>query len=173
MRASSTGEVRAHGRAIFDPARSQNHGGYPLLLPGLVNGAWTVGGGERPIVPALIAIGFGALSIGIVWSGISALARDGRGWLSGLLLLATPSFLHLFPDQTADIPIALYILTTVALLQFAEAWPEVRRPMLVLAGLSAGFAAWTKNEGLLFVVAVLGSHLVDTGAAASLARPSD
>ena len=144
---------------IFDPVLSQNNGGgYPFLLPGLVNGAWTVVGNELPIVPALLAIGFGALSIGIVWSGVSALARDERGCLSGLLLLATPSFLLLFPDQTADIPIALYILTTVALLQFAEAWPEVRRPMLVLAGLSAGFAAWTKNEGLLFVVAVLGSR---------------
>jgi hypothetical protein len=55
------------------------------------------------------------------------------------------------------------MLATVALLQFAEAWREVRRPMLVLAGLSAGFAAWTKNEGLLFVVAVLGSHLVTLG----------
>ena len=146
-------------RGIFDPALSQSNGGYPLLLPGLVNGAWTLVGDERPLVPAVLAIGFGALSIGIVWSGVSALARDERGLLSGLLLLATPSFLLLFPDQTADIPIALYILTTVALLQFAEAWPEVRRPMLVLAGLSAGFAAWTKNEGLLFVVAVLGSRL--------------
>jgi len=147
-------------RGIFDPSLSQSNGGYPLLLPGLVNGAWTLVGDERPLVPAVLAIGFGALSIGIVWSGVSALARDERGLLSGLLLLTTPSFLLLFPDQTADIPIALYILTTVALLQFAEAWREVRRPMLVLAGLSAGFAAWTKNEGLLFVVAVLGSHVV-------------
>jgi hypothetical protein len=146
-------------KGIFVPGTWTN-GGYPLLLPGLVNGAWTLVGGERPIIPALLAIGFGALSIGIVWSGVSALARDERGWLSGLLLLATPSFLYLFPDQTADIPIALYMLATVALLQFAEAWREVRRPLLVLAGLSAGFTAWTKNEGLLFVVAVLGSHLL-------------
>jgi dolichyl-phosphate-mannose-protein mannosyltransferase len=145
-------------KGIFAPVTWSN-GGYPLLLPGVVNGAWTLVGGERPIIPALLAIGFGALSIGIVWSGVSALARDERGWLSGLLLLGTPSFLHLIPDQTADIPIALYMLATVALLQFAEAWREVRRPMLVLAGLSAGFAAWTKNEGLLFVVAVLGSRL--------------
>ena len=42
---------------IFDPAVT--NGGYPLLLPGLVNGAWTVVGDERPIVPALLAIGFG------------------------------------------------------------------------------------------------------------------
>jgi|RhiMethySRZTD1v2_1073278.scaffolds.fasta_scaffold17457_4 hypothetical protein len=146
-------------KGIFAPVTWSN-GGYPLLLPGLVNGAWTLVGDERPIIPAMLAIAFGALSIGIVWSGVSALARDERGWLSALVLLATPSFLYLFPDQTADIPIALYMLATMALLQFAEAWREVRRPMLVLAGLSAGFAAWTKDEGLLFVVAVLGSHLV-------------
>src|SRR5262249_37244153 len=32
--------------------------------------------------------------------------------------------------------------------------------MLVLAGLSSGFAAWTKNEGLLFVIVVLVTYLV-------------
>ena len=59
---------------------------------------------NAPIIPALLAIGFGALSIGIVWSGVSALARDERGWLSGLLLLATPSFLVLVSGSNSRHP---------------------------------------------------------------------
>jgi len=109
---------------------------------------------------AVLGIVLAALAFGILCSAVSALARDERGWLSGLILLATPSFLFYAAVQAADIPMALYILITVALLQFADAWPQLRQPMLILAGLSAGFAGWTKNEGLLFVLAVLGSHLL-------------
>jgi hypothetical protein len=140
----------------FAPSVAENE--YPLLLPGLVSGAWTIAGTESPVIPAVFAILFAGLSIGIVCTAISALAKDERGWLAALLLLATPSFLLIAALQTADVPIALYTLTTVVLLQFADAWPDVKRPMLVLAGLSAGFAAWTKNEGLLFVIAVFSSH---------------
>jgi hypothetical protein len=153
-RGSSTGWM-----AMFDPALSGNQPEYPLLLPGLVSGSWTIAGTESSLIPALLAIGFAVLSIGILCTAISALAGDERGWLAGLLLLATPGFLQWASSQTADIPIALYILITVVLLQFAEAWPQVKQPMFILAGLSAGLAAWTKNEGLLFVVAVLASHV--------------
>ncbi|MEA2658068.1 MAG: hypothetical protein QOF64_653, partial [Candidatus Binatota bacterium] len=75
-------------------------------------------------------------------------------------LLVTPSFLLYSSAQMADIPLSLYILTTVVLLQFAEAWPDVKSTMLALAGLSTGFAAWTKNEGLLLVIAVFVSHWI-------------
>jgi hypothetical protein len=151
-------------REIFGPAMSGSQRDYPLLLPGLISGAWTIAGTGSPLIPAVLAIAFAALSVGIVCSAVSALATDERGLLAGLLLLATPGFLLTAAFQAADIPIALYILTTAVLLQFAEAWPEIKRPMLVLAGLSAGFAAWTKNEGLLFVVAVFGSYVVSFAA---------
>jgi hypothetical protein len=145
---------------LFVPALSWSQNDYPLLVPGLISGAWTITGAERPWMPVVVGIVCAALLIGILCSAVSALSRDERGWLAGLVLLATPSFLLYSVVQAADIPLALYILITVALLQFADAWPQVRQPMLVLAGLSAGFAAWTKNEGLLFVLAVLASHLL-------------
>jgi hypothetical protein len=87
------------------------------------------------------------------------LAQDQRGFFAALLLLGTPTFLLNASLQGADIPIGLYMLTTVVLLQFADAWPDVKRPLQILAGLSAGLAAWTKNEGLLFILAVFASHL--------------
>ena len=54
-------------------------------------------------------------------------------------------------SQCADIPLAFYVLATVALITRAFETPSERLPWL-LAGVSAGLAAWTKNEGMLFLV---------------------
>jgi hypothetical protein len=75
-------------------------------------------------------------------------------------VLATPGFLLLSSAQMADVPLSAYMLSTCILLQFSATWPQARGAMLVLAGLSAGFAAWTKNEGMLFVVALLAATVI-------------
>jgi len=103
---------------------------------------------------------FALLTIGIVSFATSTILGDQRGWFAGLILLATPSFLLLSSNQMADIPLSLYILTSIVCLRLAESWPEVKSQMLALAGLAAGFAAWTKDEGLLFAIAVLVSQLI-------------
>jgi hypothetical protein len=144
---------------LFDAALFWSHPNYPLLLPALVHGMWTIAGSEQQWIPAFLAGSFTFLTIGTVGGAISILSRDQRGALAGLVLLATPSFVIAASAQTADIPVALYILTTVVLLRFSEEWPSVRTPMLALAGLSAGLAAWTKNEGLVVVAALFATHL--------------
>jgi hypothetical protein len=53
-----------------------------------------------------------------------------------------------------DIPVAYYLLCTVALLYLSGRKPE-RRSLPALAGVSAGMACWTKNEGILFLAAVV------------------
>jgi hypothetical protein len=139
---------------------SQND--YPLLVPGSIAGIWKMMGFEHPVVPSVVGVVFGLLALGILCSSVSALARDQRGWMAGILLVATPSFITSTSVQGADIPLSMYILITIVLLQFARVWPEVKTAMLLLAGLSAGFACWTKNEGSLFVVVVFGSHFLAT-----------
>ena len=53
-----------------------------------------------------------------------------------------------------DVPLSFYILATLALLCLQDRHPEDLR-FSALAGLMAGFAAWTRNEGMIFVVAML------------------
>jgi hypothetical protein len=53
-----------------------------------------------------------------------------------------------------DVPLSFYILATLALLCLQDRYPEDLR-FSALAGLMAGFAAWTRNEGFIFVVAML------------------
>ncbi len=47
-----------------------------------------------------------------------------------------------------------FFLPTVLLLALYDAGDQPQRGLLFLAGLTAGLAAWTKNEGLLFVIVI-------------------
>ena len=55
-------------------------------------------------------------------------------------------------------PLCFFILSTVVLICLYAA--QEKSGLLVLAGLTAGLAAWTKNEGDLFVVAILAGMLL-------------
>jgi hypothetical protein len=145
---------------LFGSGMAWSHPDYPLLLPGLVAGSWTILGAEAPLVPALLSSVFGLLSVSLLTSAMLAITKDARGWLTGLILLATPSFLLQSAHQTADIPLAAYILSTIVALQLAERWRDCRRELLFIAGFAAGLAAWTKNEGLLFIVVLVASLCV-------------
>lgn len=145
---------------LFDPVLKWSQNQYPLLLPGFVSGTWTIVGADEQWIPALIASLFTALTIGITGAGVSVVAGSARGGAAALVLLATPSLLLHTAGQMADIPLSVYILTAVVLLRFSLTWPEWTTPLLVCAGLSAGFAAWTKMEGLIFAIVLLGSPLV-------------
>ena len=147
---------------VFATTLGWSQNDYPLLVPGSIAGVWKVMGAEYSFVPSVVGVVFGFLTLAILCSSVSALARDQRGWMAGILLVATPSFITSTSVQGADIPLSMYILITVVLLQFAQVWPEVKTQLLLLAGLAAGFAGWTKNEGSLFVVVVFGAHFLAT-----------
>ena len=49
---------------------------------------------------------------------------------------------------------SFFVLATLGLLCLQERYPEDLR-FTILAGLTAGFTAWTKNEGALFLVALI------------------
>jgi hypothetical protein len=53
-------------------------------------------------------------------------------------------------------------LSTLALMSMQEVWADARDRLLVLAGVTAGLAAWTKNEGVLFCIIVIGTYAYAT-----------
>ena len=69
-------------------------------------------------------------------------------------MLGTASFVALSAALYGDVPLSFYILATFALLCLQDRHPEDLR-FSALAGLMAGFAAWSRNEGMIFVVAVI------------------
>jgi len=126
------------------------HPDYPLLLPAAVARGWSYAGEETTFVPRLIAILFGAATVGLLMSTLTRLRGTSQGYLGGLVLLATPYFLELTTDQYADVPLAFFYLASAAFLEIQDRQGGgIRLPLL--AGLFTALAAWTKNEGVLFL----------------------
>ena len=143
----------ANWQAAFSPLLSwEFHPDYPILLPMNTAMAWFQVSRETPYVPAIQAALFTLSGAGLLWSALHAV----RGWsqaaLAALILLSTPLFVLVGVWQLADIPLATLILAACILISLYFLHPDEKRGFLTLAGLSAGLTAWTKNEGLLFLV---------------------
>lgn len=127
-----------------------NHADYPFLLTAGVARAWSFIGSETVLVPALQA-GFYALSlIGVVFFGVAKQRGWGQAALAGIALTSPPIFVLLSGWQIADVPLALWMTVTILLLNRIALTPSVSITpgQLALFGLASGLAAWTKNEGI-------------------------
>lgn len=131
------------------------HTDYPLLLPASVARGWHYLGFETTVLPGLLALAFTLATVGLLSSAIACLRGTSQGILAGLVLLGTPFFIQLGTWQYADIPLSFYILATLVLVCLHDGSPGARPALLTLAGSMAGFAAWTKNEGMLFLGSVV------------------
>ena len=136
-----------------------NHTDYPLLLPLNVTLGWLALGSDSTLVPACFALLFTCFTAGLLTFSLAALGASHRGYTAGIILLGTPCFVFLGADQIADIPMSFYVLSCLVLLHLADRVVAQRFRLLMLAGFAAGLAAWTKNEGLLFLPAVMTSRI--------------
>jgi len=137
-----------------------SHPDYPLLLPAAIAHFWTYLGRDDPRVPAIIGLFFTFATVGVVFSALSILRGRAQAMLGTIALLATPSFIEQGAWQYADIPLSFFYLATIVLLclhdeRAQEASAPPLSGLLALAGVAAGFAAWTKNEGVLFLGAII------------------
>lgn len=141
----------SQSQAILSP----QHPDYPLLLPLNVARCWNHVGTETTIVPIMLAWFFTFASIGLIVSSLSALRNRAQGYLGGLVLIGLPVFIEIGAWQYADVPLALCFLMTLVLFSFYDTSSDKQIGLLILAGISAGLAAWTKNEGWLFILALM------------------
>ena len=151
-----------HWRDVFSAPFEWAGPDYPLLWSAAIAGCWTLVGSETLIVPVLVAMLFTLATVGVVVSSISSLRGKTQGMLAGLVLLCTPYFITHGADQYSDIPIGYFYLSTLALLTLQDELWEKSKGLLILAGLMAGLTAWTKNEGLLFIIIVIAARFAVT-----------
>jgi hypothetical protein len=144
----------AFWRDAFSNDLSWSHLDYPLLLPGLVALCWKLAGQESSDAPIAIAFLFALGTTGVLAGALGVLRGKTHALLAGILLTGTASFVALSAALYGDVPLSFYILATLALLCLQDRYPEDLR-FSAVAGLMAGFAAWTRNEGMIFVVALL------------------
>jgi hypothetical protein len=128
---------------------------YPLLLPAMIAHCWKFIGQDILAVQILVAMLFMVGTVGLLSSSVSVLRGSAQGYLSGIVLLGTPFFIKHVANQYADVPIGFYYLAAIVFFCLHDSMSSPAKSMLVLAGTAAGFASWTKNEGLLFIAAIL------------------
>src|SRR5258708_3910547 len=143
----------------FSSQLAWSHPDYPLLLPGIVATLWTLAHTESTAAPIGVAFLFGLGAAGILTSTLGILRGKAQAFTGGILLIGTVSFTGNAANQYADIPLSFAILASLALLCLQDRYPEDLR-FSILAGLTAGFAAWTKNEGLMFLCILVVARVI-------------
>ena len=144
---------------VFSSQMPNAHPDYPLLVPSIVAMCWTLARAESISVPIAVAFLFTLGASGLLISSIGILRGKTQAFVAGILVLATSSFVQLGAMQYADVPLSFYILATLALFCLQDRFPN-DLGFSIAAGLTAGFAPWSKNEGWLFLAAVLLARLI-------------
>lgn len=161
LRARSIARAGAAFRSAFSPELVfWAHQDYPWMLPGMVAQGFLASGTESPAVPVAIAGALAALAVGLLVAALGHLRGMQWGLLGGLALVSTPCFVTFAANQQSDVPMGTMLLLATVLL--ALALEDERRPakLFALAGLSASMAAWTKNEGALYTLALAAALLL-------------
>ncbi|MBI4473578.1 MAG: hypothetical protein HY646_12995, partial [Acidobacteria bacterium] len=129
------------------------HSDYPFLLPAVIAGGWVLTESDTTTIPTALGFFFTAGIMALLIGSACVLQKSWRGLAAGLAVAAMPDFLLHGSYQHADVPLGFYFLLTLVFVQFSDRFNS--RSALFAAGLSASLAAWTKNEGLLFVLVLV------------------
>lgn len=148
----------SHWRDGYSTLIPWSHPDYPPLLPAAIAHFWTYLDNNSTAIPLAVGLAFTVATVGLLYSSLGVTRGRNAAMLGTLTLTSTPFFIEQGAAQYADIPLSFFFLATLVLLD--RGWSTGSRRVLSLAGLAAGFAAWTKNEGLLFLLsAIIGQAL--------------
>ncbi len=128
---------------------TRTHPDYPLGTSSLIARAWVYNGRDfSAAVPLAAAIAYSLATLLVLGGALARRRGHTLALVAVCVLLSSTGWLWETVSQYADIPLALYMLAAGALLLAGESAAP-------LAGVLAGLAAWTKNEGLVFAFALL------------------
>ncbi len=137
-------------QGMFSPKLFWAHTDYPLLFPGILAWGWSWLGHESLLWSPLVSLGFYvSCTMLLVWY-LSAYVSWTTGWIGGTFFLVLMPYLRWSIYQYADVPLTFFI--TACGLTLMAALRSDQKKIFIISGLLGGFAAWTKNEGLLFIV---------------------
>ncbi len=128
----------------------QFHPDYPLLTPLSISRAWLFMNDEVQKAVILLAGLFTFGSIGLISAAIGKIKSLSHGMLAGLLLAGTGMYIYNGAILFADVPQSFFVLSAVVMAYIAITESTGKPGLAILAGLSAGYAGWVKNEGLMF-----------------------
>ncbi|MBU0993164.1 MAG: glycosyltransferase family 39 protein [Proteobacteria bacterium] len=138
------------------------HTDYPLLIPAAISRIWGYIGSDTLHAPMIVAFLFTFSTVGLIVSAMILIKNRNHGYVTGLILLSLTFFTIHGAGQVADVPFGFFVLSTMVLFFLKDKLPEKSAVFCFLAGMMAGLSAWTKNEGLLFIIIILFSHFIVT-----------
>jgi len=144
----------ADWRNAFSGVLQYSHRDYPLLLPLSIAGSWILTGRETLGEAATLSFLFTLAIIVLLASSLGTLRSRGQGYVAGLLLMSSALFIPEGASQLADVPAGFFYLAAAVSVALYHSSTTSDSRLLALAGLAASLAAWTKNEGILFLVAM-------------------
>jgi hypothetical protein len=129
------------------------HADYPLLVPATTARLWRYMGQEIPDSAGMLGLLYALAAVAVLISTLARLRTDSHGVILGLTLVGTPFYVDYATSGSADVPLSMFVLVTIALLCLHSQGAPKKQGLLVMAGFTAGCAGWTKNEGQLFMAA--------------------
>ncbi|MBS0207481.1 MAG: hypothetical protein JSS27_00870 [Planctomycetes bacterium] len=138
------------------------HADYPLLAPACSARLWAYGG-ETRWGPWLVQSLFMGALCAVIYGGVALVTTRSMGHLALLALLADVRIAQLAVTQYAETALQFYFAAAVIAAGLAATKTAPRVAGYALSGLLAALAAWTKNEGIMFV-AVAGLTIVISSA---------
>jgi hypothetical protein len=125
------------------------HADYPPLLALSIASNWKILSGETTYIPMFTGFLFSLATLGLCFSALASLKSLGQAGAGLVLLSGVTFFMGEGGRQQADVPFAFYILASIVFMFFY--FSEKHPAAMAFAGFMTGFAAWTKNEGSLFL----------------------
>jgi hypothetical protein len=129
------------------------HPDYPLLLPGILVHTWRFIGNNSPDAAGYMGILIELACIAVLAGTLIKLRSPVIGLVMAFVLIGSPAYILHATSEYADVPLSAFIVSTIALIFLYESDESKPVGLIALAGFMAGCAAWTKNEGVPFVLA--------------------
>jgi hypothetical protein len=146
--------------SAFSPRLDWSHPDYPLLVPGAVALGWHAAGAELSWVAGVLQMLFLAAAAGAGAYTAGRLCGATMGVLAGCVILGATGMTRIAASLYADVPLAALCAMSGCFLLLGKRAEGSAAGLLLLSGLTAGLAAWTKNEGLLFCVVLAAAALL-------------
>jgi len=144
----------------FSALINWSHPDYPLLVPGAIAYLWHAGGTPSTAIPRAVNFLFLASAVAVPFLTVRLLRGSGMAAVCGVAVLGATSLVRTSSSQYADVPIAAFMVLSCCLAAYSLEVESAGWGPLLVSGLAAGFAAWTKNEGLLFCIALPLAYLL-------------
>ncbi len=139
-------------RNLFTEILRWSHVDYPLMTPSMIVFGWKILGSNSRFIPMILGAIYTFGTIGVLYATLLYLRNYKIASLAVLVLGFTLTFIREGASQYADVPLAFYILCVFSILLIVTSRKNIDYKLYVLIGILLGFATWTKNEGIIFVL---------------------